>query len=176
MAMRFFIRRRIKRNITGAKTPLLQTLDDAENLIFLTQIQGNQAVLLLNRLQTKFPDSRSIVLINLNKEKKLTSLRDGRRTLIETGSNSLTFFGGLNSSLYELIKDLNAAVLINTDNYSADVLHLIAASINANMKCGMHNPFELPLYNPLITPEADQSPEEYIETVNSYMKSLTGKK
>lgn len=176
MALRYFLRRRIQRHIQGAKTPVLQTLDEADSLIIITQVQGNEAVILLNRLQGRFPQATDIVLINLNKEKKLTVLRDGHRTLIETGTNNLTFFGGLSNSLHELIKDLGTSVLINTDNGSADLLHLIAANIHAGLKCGMHNPFELPLYNPLITPEKDQTPEEFIETVNAYMKSLTGKK
>ncbi|HMM10722.1 MAG TPA: hypothetical protein PKE03_01320 [Bacteroidales bacterium] len=176
MALRYFTRRRIRRCIQHGKTPALQSLDEAESLIFLTNIQGKEAVLLLNHLQTRFQQAETITLINLSKEKKLTALRDEHRSLIEVGTNNLNFFGGMSKSLQELIKSVGADVLINTDPYSSDLLHLIAANLHTNMKIGMYYPFDLPLYNPLITPNADQSPEAFIDTVNTYLRSLTGKK
>jgi len=176
MALRLFVRRRIRRCILNGKTPKINTLAESRSLIFLTHLQGNEAVNLLNRLQMRFAEAESLTLINLNHVDKLTSLRDGQRTFVETGKKNLTFFGSLSTALAELLKGINAQILINTDNSSSDLLHLIAATLPADLKCGMNNPFELPLYNPLIIPTADQDAEDYINTVEEYLVSLSGKK
>jgi hypothetical protein len=176
MALRICVRRRIRRYTQNAKAPKLIALGEAKSLIFLTQLQGNEAVNLLNRLQNRFPAAVHLTLINLNKEDKLTSLNDGRRTLIETGKKNLTIFGDMSKSLAMMVKSISAEALVNTDNRGSDLLHLIAASLHADLKCGMVNPFDLPLYNPLITTDVDWQAEDYIDTVDSYLISLTGKK
>lgn len=176
MALRFFVRQRIRRLVSSNKPPQLKPLDEASGLVILTQLSGNEAVVLLNRLQARFPSAESIAVINLSREKKLTSLRDGHRTLVEVSPKNLNFFGGFNPNLAGMLKDLWGDVLVNTDNSNSDLLHTIAASLKVNLKCGIYNPYDLPLYNPLIYPDKEQNPEEYIETVNAYLKSLTGKK
>lgn len=176
MALRIFVRRRVRRCTLNAKAPKLNTLAESRSLILLTHLQGTEAVNLLNRLQMRFSEADSLTLINLNNVDKLTALRDGHRSLVETGKKNLTFFGSLSKPLAELLRGINAQILINTDNSSSDLLHLIAATLPADLKCGMYNPFELPLYNPLITPAAEQEAEDYISTVEEYLKSLSGKK
>lgn len=175
MVLRYFLRRHIRRCTQNDKNPVLQTLNEAKYLIFLSQLKTSEAVLLLNLQQSWFPEAESIVLINLNPEKKLTVLNDGQKVLVDAGINHITLFGGFSKPFSASLKGLRGDILINTDNTSSNLLHLIAACLPADLKCGMHNPFDISLYNPLITPGTEHSPEAFIATVNNYLKSLTGK-
>lgn len=169
------MRRKIKNSIQHQRPPSLLTLDETTGLILLTNLTGKEAVELLNHLYAKYPQAQKLVLVNQNNEKKLTVLRDEHRMLIEAGKNNLTLWGSLSKAFNSALAGVSAPVLINCDFSSSDMLHLVAANIKAGLKCGMFNPHGLPLYNPLITPEHDMKTEDFIETVNTYLKSLTGK-